>query len=420
MKKFLYCFMLILLLNQCLFEDPPEAIACNAEKSEVACSQRTVSSNLEKCIQTSEEAADTLECSSVKKTCAEASTLTGVDCTELSTAEILCITGTSGCITPKTCDEVISGASEEICDGFKDASKKCVLIAANTEGETNKNAHCKSIACTDSLGGVSTGQEDICFKRSISETQICYFNGNSACKEAKKCEDIELSIGKTVSQTTCDKYNSDDVTKPKCSADGNKCVPKSYCDDGKPSEHDCSYYALKNEGNICVLVEEDSTQKCKEMSEEDYETKINGEADEICKDKKGDACTIIFGKTFFVECELKEEKCQRKDIYGICNSDDEIPNATNEQCSKLAHNSNGYCIKGLKGCIEVDSCDKITGKELTDDICKNFPAPSNYECVKGDGDKCNLVAKETGKTSGKNSSQALTLSFAMLILILVI
>ena len=381
MNKFLYCFILILLLNQCLSDDSSEGTACVTANSKVACSQRTVSSILKKCVQTSKE--------DEALTCAE-----------------------------KSCDEVISGATEAICKELENSINKCEYIAEKTEGSETTPAHCKQvpIACTDSLGDVSSDQEEICSQRADkSDGTFCYFDGKSTCKEAKKCEDLVLSSEKTMSQDVCDQYNT---AEKKCSADGNKCIVKSYCAQGKPSsEHDCSYYAVKEAGKICVLVEEDSTTKCSEMSEEEYVTKMKEEADEICADKKGNACTIIFEKTFFVECELKGEDCQTKEVYGICNSDDEIPNATNEQCSKLVHSPNGYCIKGLKGCIDVDSCESITGTGLTDALCKNFPAPSNYECVKGEGNKCNLVAKKTG---GNNSSQGLTLSFAMLILILVI
>lgn len=419
MNKFLYCFILILLLNQCLFQDTPAETACDATKPDVPCSGRTVSSALKKCIQTS-EGEETLTCAEEYKTCAEASTLTDVDCTELSTDEILCITGTSGCIAPTKCDEVISDATEDICSGFKDTAKKCVFIAENTKGETNKKAHCKLVACTDSLGEVSTGQEVICSERSISETQICYFDGKSACKEAKKCEDVELLTGKTDLQTTCNTYNTDASAQQKCSADGNRCVLKSYCAKGKQAEHECSYYLLDNNENVCVP-KEGSTTDCEELEQAAYETRLETEANNVCKDLKGDACALTFAKTFFAECALSGEgdsqKCASNEEYSTCDSAKAISGATNEQCSKLIHSSDKYCIKGENGCLEVATCESITGTKLTDAICKNFPAPSNYECAKGEGDKCSLVTKQTG---GNNSSQGLSLSLAMLILILVI
>ena len=411
MNKFLYCFILILLLNQCLSENE-----CEAEGSTGPCAERGVSSPLKKCTETSSEP---LTCKEESKTCNDASSLTGVDCTELSTDEILCITGTSGCITPKKCDEVISGATEDICSGFKDTTKKCVFIAKDTAGETNKNAHCKLVACTDSLGDVSTGQEGICSKRSISETQICYFDGKSACKEAKKCEDVELSTGKEDLQKTCNTFNT--VTaQQKCVADGNRCILKSYCSKGKQSEHECSYYGLETDSKICVP-KAGSTTDCEELSLGDYESRLETEADNICKDLKGDACTLTFAKTFFADCELSGESgsqtCASSGEYATCDSAKALSGATNEQCSKLVHSSDKYCIKGENGCLEVAMCESITGTKLTDAICKNFPAPSNYECVKGEGNQCNLAAKKTG---GNNSSQGLTLSFTMLILILVI
>ena len=416
MNKFLYCFILILLLNQCLFQETE----CGAEgKNDVPCNERTVSDNLKKCIQTS-EGENPLTCSEEYKTCAEASTLTGVDCTKLSTDKILCITGTTGCITPKTCDEVISDATEDICSGFKDNTKKCVFLAKDTAGETNKKAHCKLVACTDSLGDVSTGQEEICSKRSMSEKQICYFDGKSACKEAKKCEDVELLTGNTNLQKTCNAYNKDADAEQKCLADGKRCILKSYCAKGKQAEHECSYYLIKNNGNVCVPKEK-STTDCEEIPQETYEKRLEEEAANVCKDLKGKDCTLTFSNTFFAECKLNGEgdsqKCESNEEYSTCATATALSGATNQQCSKLVHSSDKYCIKGIDGCLEVATCESITGTTLTDAICKNFPAPSNYECVKGEKG-CNLVEKK--KAGGNNSSQGLTLSFAMLILILVI
>lgn len=184
MNKFLYCFILILLLNQCL------SIDCNAEESSVPCSQREVSSSLNKCTQTSENG-EIITCSE----------------------------------EPKTCDDIISDATITICQEFEDANNKCEHIPENTPGEDNQNAHCKSVpkACSDSLGDVSTGQEEICSQRDKNNGLICYFDGNSACKEASNCEQIVLSDGKTVSQTTCDKYNTNANAQKKCVVDGNKC-----------------------------------------------------------------------------------------------------------------------------------------------------------------------------------------------------
>ena len=413
MNKFLYCFILILLLNQCLSDE------CDNTESSAACSDRTTKSTLNKCVETS---VDPLRCAENKKTCAEASTLADADCSQLSTTEILCITGTSGCITPSTCDEVISDATPAICQRFEDSINNCEYKAANTENEENKKAHCKSSlkACTESLGDVKSGQETICSQRDKSKGAICYFDGKSACKEAKKCEDVELLTGKADLQGTCDNYNTDSP-KQKCVADGNKCILKSYCKEGKQAEHECSYYGLETDNKICVP-KEDSTTDCEELDPTEYETRLETEAENVCKKLKGDACTLTFAKTYFADCELSGESgsqtCASSGEYGTCDSAKALSEAKNEQCSKLVHSSDKYCIKGENGCLEVAMCESITGTKLTDAICKNFPAPSNYECVKGEGNQCNLVAKKTG--GNNSSSQGLTLSFTMLILILVI
>ena len=390
MNKFLHYFVLILLVNQYLSTD-----ACGDAESPTACSEREVTSSIYKCTQTSAEGASPITCTEEKKTCAEASTLTDIDCSELATEKNLCITGKSGCITPTTCDEVISDATKVICRRFEDTNNKCEFIAANTAGETNQKAHCKSVdkTCTDSLGDVSNGQEEICTKRPKSEGAICYFDGNSACKEALKCEDIVFSLGKTVPQTKCDTYNTGTTAKKKCVAEDNKCVSKSYCDDGKTADHECSYYEVKTAGNICVL-KKDSTTECQELSQADYETRLNEQSNGICQGKSGADCKLTFANTFFVNCGLEDEQCISKATYGTCNSAASLSDATNEQCSKLTHSSNTFCVKGISGCVEVENCEGIKGTDaLTDDICKNFPVASFQECVKGTG-KCSLKAKK--------------------------
>ena len=375
-------------------EQPPTTTECNAAESTVACSTRKVSSTIKKCTQTSKDG-ETLTCTEENKTCEEAKTLTDIECSQLSTEKNLCITGKSGCITPTTCDEVISDATNAICKSFEDVNNKCEYIAANTAGETNTKAHCKSVAktCTDSLGDVSTGQEEICTKRPKSEGAICYFDGNSACKEASKCEDIVFSLGKTVLQTTCNTYNKDTTAQKKCVAEDNKCVLKSYCDDGKTSEHECSYYELKTEGNVCVL-KQDSTTECKEYSQADYQARLDEQANGFCQGKSEAECKLTFANTFFVKCELEGKECKSKLTYGTCSSAASLSEATNEQCSKLTHSSNTFCIKGISGCVEVESCEGITGADtLTDAICNNFPVPSFQECVEGTG-TCTLKTKK--------------------------
>ena len=376
-------------------QDQQQTPACNAVESTIACDKRKVSSTIYKCSQTSAEGVSPITCTEEKKTCAEASALTDIDCSQLSTEKNLCITGKSGCITPTTCDEVISDATKVICRRFEDTNNKCEFIAANTAGETNQKAHCKSVAktCTDSLGDVSNVQEEICTERSKSEGAICYFDGNSACKEASKCEDIVFSLGKTVPQTKCDTYNTGTTAQTKCVAEDNKCVSKSYCDDGKTADHECSYYEVKTAGNICVL-KKDSTTECQELSQEDYKARLNDQSNGICQAKSGTDCKLTFANNYFVECKLEEGQCKSKETYGTCSSASSLSDATNEQCSKLTHSSNTFCVKGISGCVEVENCEGITVTEdLTNDICKNFPVASFQECVKGTG-KCSLKAKK--------------------------
>jgi hypothetical protein len=194
---------------------------CETPNSGVACANRKVQSSLQICEQTSD---DPLTCTERQKTCSEAQSLTDIDCKQLATDNIICITGNTGCVTPTTCDEVISGASEAICNKFDN----CEYKAANSDGETNDKPHCKSIStpqgCAITLDETD-GQEEICNARPKADGALCYFDGDKSCKEATKCEDIEYAEGKSVPQTKCDTYNTDTTTaQNKCVSSDNKCI----------------------------------------------------------------------------------------------------------------------------------------------------------------------------------------------------
>ena len=417
MKKILFYFIICLLLSQCLSED--DKIACTTENNDTPCKERSTTSKIYTCEATGEEETNPITCTQKKIACSGATEFDELDkCGELSTDNIVCYAGENGCLEADDCEDVTSHATEAICSKFliDDPKNKCVFISANAQNSGNVEAHCEISPkqCTESLGNVEGDKEAICSARDVAENKICYFNGNS-CAEASKCEDIVLSGDITVQQATCDKYNTKADAQSKCMADNKKCILKSYCEYGT-SEHECSYYAVKDSNKICVP-KEDAKTGCEEMTSEDYQARIAKAASELCGEKTGNQCALTFSNNYFILCQIEGEKCTLKETYGTCDSAKALSSATNEQCSKLKHSSDKYCIKGENGCLEVDTCENISAKELTDALCKNFPAPSNYECVKGDGNKCKLAEKKTG---GNSSSQALTLSFVILILILVI
>lgn len=482
-------------------QNPEETTACDATGSTVACASRTVDS-LYNCIRTSREGETPLVCSRTKKTCSEVKSLTGINCFELTTDDILCITGASGCIEPKECDEVVSDATDAICKKFEN----CEFKAANSAGETNTKAHCKSISTPQGCAATleeTDGQEEICNARPKTDGAICYFDGDKSCKEATKCEDIEYAEGKSVPQAKCDTYNTDTNAQNKCVASGNKCILKPYCGQETPSQQSCSYYELKTATNVCVL-KQDSTTECEEITQEQYTERQNAATNAACQSKSGTDCALIFSNSMFINCQLEGEEgsqtCVSKGTYATCSSANALSVAANSQCNQLTHRSNTYCVKGVSGCLEVEFCEDITGEGITDSICANFPVSSHQECIKdnnacklktkicsdnsivyeegicgklgitlengkcyfdgakcaeanscetiaettltgtaletlcdefstetkncvADGKKCKLddgEGKEEGKTDGKNSSKRLTLSFAILFLVLLI
>ena len=380
-------------------QNPEETTACDATGSTVACESRTVDS-LYNCVRKSAEGETPLVCSLTKKTCSEAESLTGINCFELTTDDILCITGASGCTEPKECDEVVSDATDAICKKFEN----CEFKAANSAGETNTKAHCKSIST--SQGCVATleetdGQEEICNARPKTDGAICYFDGDKSCKEATKCEDIEYAEGKSVPQAKCDTYNTDTNAQNKCVASGNKCILKPYCGQETPSQQSCSYYELKTATNVCVL-KQDSTTECEEITQEQYTERQNAAVNAACQSKSGTDCALIFSNNMFINCQLEGEEgsqtCVSKGTYATCSSANALSVAANSQCNQLTHSSNTYCVKGVSGCLEVEFCEDITGEGITDSICANFPVSSHQECVKDNND-CKLKTKICSDTS---------------------
>ena len=372
MNKNLFYLLLLLLLNHCHSEGGD--VECTGDDNE-ECTEKTSSNPLKKC-----EIKES-KCIEVPKTCTEAALLESmvdVECSDLNVDGTICVNGDNGCLIADECDKVTSGATAEICATFlvDDYKKKCVFVEADTEN--NVKAHCKSesIACTEA--GDSLNQ-DKCSERSVSG-EYCYFDGSS-CKKATNCEEISLSSGETTD--LCGFFDSD---QGKCEPSGTTCEFKYFCNLApKEDTHDCNYFALQTENNVCVLKIGSETLKCEEVTSE--EARIRN----LCSGKENAQCGILVDGKILVECEWEGEgdtgACQFKEKYAKCQSAKDLLKATNDQCSPLETETYQECIKGEKGCeIKTRACkDNIAGP--TEEICDNLTPSTGNKCY-FDGEKC--------------------------------
>ena len=387
MNKIRYFFALLILFNQVISqEEEPLTKEQECLKNDVQeCNQRTVTDERYKC----EMVQDT--CIPVKKTCEEASTITNVDCAELTPEnnEGVCFKDTGGCKTATSCNDVTSGATEDICKNFlsHDSSHKCEYVTTN-DGE-NTDSHCESTlrACSEDVEGV-TPDSAICSSRTTNNA-FCYFDGQSSCKQATACGEIVLSPETT--KDLCSHYNTNSQY---CVNEGNTCDLRDLCNNAqKTKEHDCSYYPVTDENNECALKDGSETE-CAEKPKPQTEPDLDPDTTDKCSGKTNEQCGLILDDQSLIQCEWDETNnaCKTKVKYTTCSSANTLSAATNDQCVVLSHAANAFCIKGENGCLEATSCEDAKGADIDENVCKQFTVPSYQECAKGT-DGCKLNTK---------------------------
>ena len=207
-------------------------------------------------------------------------------------------------------------------------------------------------------------------------------------KVPKTCEDFTSGA----SQSLCEPLSTENE---KCFADGDACKLKTFCNKAsKTEEHECSYYALENEENICLLKSGSETE-CQET-------------EDLCKEKEQTNCKMIFENNIFVECVWNEESepgiCQMKAKYQTCSSANSLSAATNAECSKLYHDTGKYCINGVNGCLEVASCAEATVSTISDEACESIGVLVYQKCKKGTNG-CEIETKLCSDTTIENKEE---------------
>ena len=374
----------MILLNQSLSED------CDIQGEEV-CSDQTPTDPLYKCEMVKENNDADEKCTRVPKTCEEASGVTEADCRQLTPSDKngVCFSGSEGCRVATECDGVTSGANAQICQNFlsNDPTNKCSFIEA--EPDKSIVAHCESTVrdCTEEVEGVTLNSA-ICSSRTTDET-FCYFDGQSSCKQAAACAEIELSPETT--KELCSHYNTGSQY---CVNEGNTCVLKDICNQAhKTNDHDCSYYPVTDENNECALKEGSDTE-CAEKPKSQTEPDPDPDTTDKCSGKTNDQCSLILEDQSLIQCEWDETNnaCKTKVKYTTCSSAKTLAAATNAQCGVLSHAANAFCIKGANGCLEAASCEDAKGADIDENVCKQFTVLSYQECAKGT-DGCKLNTK---------------------------
>ena len=389
MNKLLYFFILLILLNQSMSDD---VTGCEGG-TEDDCSTKTPSDSLYKCemVKENEEEEAERKCTPVLKTCDEASALKDADCSQLTPANKIgvCFSGNEGCQIAEECGDVTSSATEQICQKFlsNDPTHKCSFIEADSDKSIV--AHCESTVrgCTEEVTGV-TPNSAICSSRTTDET-FCYFNGQSSCKQATACGEIELSPETT--KDLCSHYNTDSQY---CVNEGNTCALRDLCKNAQITNgHDCSYYPVTNENNECALKDGSETE-CAEKPKSQTEPDPDPDTTDKCSGKTNDQCSLILEDQSLIQCEWDETNnaCKTKVKYTTCSSAKTLAAATNAQCGVLSHAANAFCIKGANGCLEAASCEDAKGADIDENVCKQFTVPSYQECAKGT-DGCKLNTK---------------------------
>lgn len=108
----------------------------------------------------------------------------------------------------------------------------------------------------------------------------------------------------------------------------------------------------------------------------------NPEEANPCTEKEGEDCKIIFEDNIFYNCELSGQSCGLNGKYETCEEARNLGEATNEQCSKLQHGNEKFCIKGSTGCLEVEKCEDVLYSGVEETVCQSFQVQAYEECVK--------------------------------------
>ena len=134
--------------------------------------------------------------------------------------------------------------------------------------------------------GVKHKLEDTGYKCIFSKEEES--SAEKTChKVPKTCEDYTSDATKSL----CEQLSTENE---KCVLDEGACKLKTYCNKAsKTDEHECCYYALENEENICLL-KSGSEIECQE-------------SEDLCKEKEQTNCKMIFENNIFVECVWNEE-----------------------------------------------------------------------------------------------------------------
>ena len=311
-----------------------------------------------------------------------------VDCSKYPVSEEnaethSCIKATSGsyaCKEEFMCEKAETGDSDDDCVKYPvDLDKKDTHICIKNDGE---GPVCKEeLLCSKAQEGASDYE---CKKYPVSPEKKAQYGciknpaANSVgCIEEKLCTSVIKEADVTVD---CSKYPLSDANKLT-----HACVAVTDAATGSA--------ACKEEEILC------KTAKNGENNEQCSHYKISAENSENYK------CIKNFDTAEDAAACIEQLKCELQ-----------TTGATDEICSKLAVDDDEQetCVKNGDKCTILTYCEY--GIETSDEVCANYALKNkNNKCVKkSDEDKCEEVAKSTGKG---NSGKFLELTMSLLLII---
>ena len=346
MTRYLYFLIFLILLNYCY------SIELCSEIEEEECPKNFVvtGEKIFQCIWGQKDDNSGNECKSGSEisSCSEAANLkdiTNEQCLALASGGGYCFKGTSGCIVPSNCADIIVSVEEQVCNGFTklDDEYKC-------EKDGSNGCKLNKAQCLDTTS--YTYDDDICSKLGTSEGYICYSDGEK-CVQANSCG----TVGETKYEETGD--NSAKLTAicnlfDNCIPAGNKCKTDTASEEEEETEDECN--SINNIDECSIISKEKKLILCKWVSESEV------------------------GK----QCQYDKEITSCKDAASL-------NKLTNDQCLILTPSSEKYCLKGDDGCIEPTSCADIK-VEVSETVCNEFTnLEDEYKCVKNGVNGCTIT-----------------------------
>ena len=346
----------------------------------------------------------------------------------------------------KTCEDYISGQSEEFCTNIViSADKRCIFInnkcvEQDTDCSYNdgkdKN-RCESIVLSQDYLKCELDKDYNCVqkKRECSEytgdSEYSCENNYASRDDNKKCffinnkcteKYIYCSAYKGNDKETCesikpyDQYGTSALPGYKCVFGTNGCERVSKeCTDAK-SATECYSISPTDTNKNCIYTDNKCIEQYKDC--DTYNNNAKTIEENVCKSiilrdsNEGQKCVFTAGSSGAAnKCEMKPKVCS-----------DYTPELFNYECNLIAPGagkkclfSNSQCLEANKSCLELEN-----DSTVTEAICSAANvSDSNKKCeIKEDNSGCKEVNKNGSENGGNQNNNEGSMSKFNLLLII--